>query len=112
MSALAELMAGSCIGKYKLIRVIGYGGYCTVYEAQHDELKHRVAIKILRSEDPKDREPFIREAKILARLTYVNVVSLLEFGYIGGYTPYMVLALGKPCTTTDLPVPVNEVLSM
>ena len=35
------------IGNYRLVREIGRGGMGTVYEAEHERVKNRVAIKIL-----------------------------------------------------------------
>ena len=40
-------MISSTIGKYKITRLIGEGGMSSVYEAQHEMLCTKVAIKVL-----------------------------------------------------------------
>jgi serine/threonine protein kinase len=40
-------MIGNIIGKYKLIRLIGEGGMAAVYEAEHEVLKTKAAVKVL-----------------------------------------------------------------
>lgn len=70
------------IGPYRIIQKIGEGGSGVVYKAEHNLTGQIVAIKELTkglaaTEEMKER--FIREAKILAKLTHKNIVRLYNF---------------------------------
>jgi serine/threonine protein kinase len=70
------------IGKYKVLRLIGEGGMATVYEAEHEILATRVAIKVLNpilSANSQIRERFKNEAKIMASLNHPNIVKVIDF---------------------------------
>jgi len=75
-------MIGKTIGKYTLTRLIGQGGMASVYEAKHDMLGTRVAIKILNpilSSNLQVKERFINEAKIMASLEHPNITKVIDF---------------------------------
>ena len=79
-----ELAAGmpERIGRYRLIRRIGYGGMGVTYEAEQDFPRRRVALKLMRtgwlSRDAERR--FRREAEALGRLQHPSVAQLYEAG--------------------------------
>ncbi len=71
------------IGEYRIIREIGRGGMGVVYEAEHQTLRRRVALKLL----PRDAEAhpsslarFLREARAAGRMHHSNIVSVFEVG--------------------------------
>jgi serine/threonine-protein kinase len=67
------------IGNYHIIDTIGEGGMGIVYKAEDVTLERIVAIKALRPALLSDAEigaRFIREAKILAKLSHSNIVTL------------------------------------
>jgi len=71
------------IGRYRIIRRLGQGGFGTVYLAHDDDLDRPVAIKVPNPEritDPEDVEAFLREARILARLDHPNIVPVHDVG--------------------------------
>ena len=41
------LAAGTCLGKYQVVRLIGEGGMGAVYEAMHLGIGKKVAIKMM-----------------------------------------------------------------
>ncbi len=73
---------GFTLGAYRIIERIGTGGTGTVYLAEHQVMKRRVAIKILPTTlaaDPAIRERFKREAQAAALLDHPNVVHVYDF---------------------------------
>ena len=75
-------MINTYIGKYKILRLIGEGGMATVYEAEHEILATRVAIKVLNpilSANSQIRERFMNEAKIMASLNHPNIIKVIDF---------------------------------
>ncbi|MCV7009211.1 serine/threonine-protein kinase PknD [Mycobacterium gordonae] len=79
--------AGSLVGPYRLMRLLGRGGMGEVYEAE-DTRKHRVvALKLISeqfSADPVFRERMQREADAAGRLTEPHVVPIHDYGEIDG----------------------------
>src|SRR5262249_36757488 len=55
------------VGGYRVVRLIGEGGMGTVYEAEQDEPRRAVALKVMRagSDSPDLRKRFAQEARIL-----------------------------------------------
>ncbi|MCE5228438.1 serine/threonine protein kinase [bacterium] len=67
-------------GRYKLLRVLGKGGFATVYLAHDNVLDQQVAIKILKLSmtSKADQERFLREARIGARLRHHNIAQVFD----------------------------------
>ena len=75
-------MIGNNIGKYKIIRLIGEGGMASVYEAEHEMLGTKVAVKVLNpllSGNAQIKERFRNEAKLMASLDHANITKVLDF---------------------------------
>jgi len=73
----------SQIGRYRVIRLLGKGGFGRVYLAHDDELDRPVAIKVPNRErvsSPRDLEAYLTEAKILAKLEHPNIVPVYDAG--------------------------------
>ena len=70
------------VGKYQLLREIGRGGMGSVYEARHETLGRRVAIKVLPQRLASDQAlaRFQREARAIAKLHHSNIVPLFDVG--------------------------------
>ncbi|MBL6705031.1 MAG: serine/threonine protein kinase [Planctomycetaceae bacterium] len=71
------------LGDYRIIRRIGHGGMGIVYEAVHESLDRRVALKLLPphlSESPRHVERFTREVRAAARLHHTNIVPVFGVG--------------------------------
>ncbi|HWB80122.1 MAG TPA: serine/threonine-protein kinase, partial [Nannocystaceae bacterium] len=74
------LMAGThVVGKYRIETRIGQGGMGTVYRATDTRLQRPVAIKIHHALGTRV-ERLRQEARMLARLSHPNVVTVLEVG--------------------------------
>jgi serine/threonine protein kinase/ABC-type branched-subunit amino acid transport system substrate-binding protein len=70
----------SYLGNYRLVRLVGRGGFASVYLGEHQYLKRLAAIKLLRTVlDEPDRVRFLIEAKLLANLSHPHIVRVLEF---------------------------------
>ena len=71
------------IGRYQVTRVLGQGGFGRVYLAHDPELDRDVAIKVPIPGGAAhflDVEAYLREARILARLTHPNIVPVYDVG--------------------------------
>jgi serine/threonine-protein kinase len=87
-------------GKYRIGRIIGFGGMATVAEGHHLELDQPIAIKFLHPEQaarPDAVRRFLSEARAAARLNSPNVARVLDCGTAptsrGGIVPFMVMEL-------------------
>ncbi|HSG31911.1 MAG TPA: protein kinase [Thermodesulfobacteriota bacterium] len=75
-------MIGKTIGPYNITGVLGKGGMGIVYKAIHTTLEQQVAIKALSSDmsdNPSNRQRFIKEAKIHAKFSHPNVVNIFNY---------------------------------
>ena len=73
----------SKIGRYRIIRRLGQGGFGRVYLAHDDDLDRPVAIKVPNPERitrPEDVEAFLVEARILAKLDHPHIVPVYDVG--------------------------------
>lgn len=76
-AAVPELTAGQRFGSYRLIGLLGKGGFGEVWEAESLETGRRVALKVLteaRGASGADRERFRREARLAASLSHPSCV--------------------------------------
>src|SRR5262245_32251227 len=67
----------SHIGRYRIERLLGEGGFGKVYLAHDDQLDRRVAIKVphrQRVARPEDVAAYLAEARVLARLDHAHIV--------------------------------------
>lgn len=83
---------GEKLGNYRLVRLLGRGGFADVYLGEHIYLQTAAAIKVLRMQLTDEAlEKFLVEARTVARLSHPNIVSVLEFG-IERATPFLVMS--------------------
>ncbi len=80
------------LGDYLLIREVGRGGMGVVFEAVHQSLGRRVAVKVMRRRDIDDEKyiaRFRREAQSAAKLHHTNIVSVFGVGEAEGFHYYV-----------------------
>lgn len=82
---------GEQFGNYRLIRLLGQGGFADVYLAEHIHLGTEAAVKVLSIRLTSDNvEHFREEARTVARLIHPHIVRVLDFG-VEGNTPYLAM---------------------
>jgi len=78
-------------GNYRLIRLIGQGGFADVYLGQHIHLNTQAAIKVLQMRViGSNTEQFRNEARTIASLLHPNIIRVLDFGIEDGI-PFLVM---------------------
>jgi LuxR family transcriptional regulator, maltose regulon positive regulatory protein len=71
---------GQQFGNYRLLRLLGRGGFADVYLGEHVYLKSQAAIKLLHLQLTEETaQQFLQEAQTLARLSHPHIVRLLDF---------------------------------
>jgi serine/threonine protein kinase/WD40 repeat protein len=71
------------IGRYRIVRELGRGGFGIVLLADDPTMSRRVALKIPRADAvalPETRRRFLREAQAAARLDHPNLVPVYDSG--------------------------------
>src|SRR5579884_468919 len=94
LSRKDEAMAdrvGHQLGNYRLVRLLGQGGFAEVYLGEHVYLKRQAALKVLRTTlQEEEVEQFLAEAQMLAGLTHPHIVRVQDFAVEQG-TPFLVM---------------------
>jgi serine/threonine protein kinase len=92
MANQGEDLIGQQFGNYRLVSLLGQGGFADVYLGEHVHLRTQAAIKILRTRlTSDDREKFLTEARTIAHLEHPNIIRVWDFGVENGL-PYLVMA--------------------
>ncbi len=82
---------GQQLGNYRLVTLLGEGGYAQVYLGQHVRLDLQAAIKVLRTYlTSSEAEHFQHEAQTIARLTHPSIVRIFDFDVQDG-VPFLVM---------------------
>ena len=76
------------VGSYRILGELGRGGMGVVYEAEHEQLERRVALKVLSRPSESAAERFRREARAAAGLHHTNIVPVFEVGEDGAHLFY------------------------
>ncbi|MEG2802724.1 protein kinase [Stenotrophomonas sp.] len=104
-AAPEDSRAGTRVGPYRLLRLLGEGGMGEVWLAERADglYQRQVALKLLRSgyADSGLRQRFSREREILARLQHPNLAHLLDAGVDLQGQPYLALAYVEGEAITD-----------
>src|SRR6476620_10660443 len=110
------LAAGTRLGYYEIVALLGAGGMGEVYRARDPKLQRNVALKILPSLtglDPDRLARFRREAQVLAALNHPNIAAIYGFEDASD-PPALVLELVEGATLAERlqegPIPLQEAL--
>lgn len=80
-----NLQPGSTLGPYRIDAELGRGAMGAVFRARHLPAQRDVALKvILRAENPRSVQRFVREAQVVAGLKHPGIVGVHEAGVFGG----------------------------
>jgi serine/threonine protein kinase len=85
---------GQRVESYRVVRLIGRGGMGLVYEAVHEEIGRRAAIKVLHPElsaDPLVASRFLNEARAANLVRHPGLVEIFEFGRLADGAPYIIM---------------------
>jgi len=88
----------SQIGRYRILRVIGEGGMGTVYEAEQENPRRTVALKVVRAGFVNEHllRRFEQESNLLGRLQHPGIAQVHEAGTANsgsGPQPYFAMEL-------------------
>jgi hypothetical protein len=88
------LSAGSRLGPYEIVELLGAGGMGAVYRAHDSRLRRDVALKVISPSilRPLSVERFEREARAAAALNHPNILAVYDVN-IEGRIPYVVSEL-------------------
>jgi WD40 repeat protein/serine/threonine protein kinase len=82
---------GRQFGNYRLLRLLGQGGFADVYLGEHIYLRTQAAIKLLQTRMTQDDlNTFLGEARTVSSLIHPHIIRVLEFG-VEGTTPFLVM---------------------
>src|SRR5216110_762019 len=92
---------GQELGSYRLLRLLGHGGFAEVYLTEHRYLKRKAAMKILTGKMTEDdMEGFLREAQTIAALKHPHILPVFDFG-MDAATPFLVMEYAANRTLRD-----------
>ena len=81
------------IGRYRIEKVLGQGGFGLVYLAQDEQLNRPVAVKVPHASlisHPEDAEMYLAEARTVANLDHPGIVPVHDVGNTENYPCYIV----------------------
>ena len=82
---------GQQFGNYRLVSLLGQGGYAEVYLGQHVRFNQQAAIKVLHAHlSEQEIEHFQQEAETIATLAHPGIIRVLDFDVQDG-VPFLVI---------------------
>ena len=109
-------LLGQQLGNYRLLRVLGQGGFAEVYLGQHVYLNTHAALKVLHVQLTQEHvQDFLKEARMIAHLEHSHIVRVLEFGVHEG-RPFLVMPYAahgnlRTCHPKGTVLPTRTLLS-
>ena len=88
------LQPGQLFGNYRLVRLIGEGGFGEVYLAENPLIERRAAVKVLHSALAQDTElvrRFLNEARAASAIRHPNIIEVFDAGSTPEGAPYILM---------------------
>jgi serine/threonine-protein kinase len=94
MAAPEEVQIGQTIGTYRIVREIGRGGMGVVYEAIHESIGQRAAVKVV-SPELSSQSNFgsrlLNEARAISMVRHPGLVSIFDFNRLPDGTVFIMM---------------------
>jgi serine/threonine protein kinase len=88
---MAKDLIGQQLGNYRVVKLLGRGGFAEVYLGQHIRLSKQAAIKVLHAHlSDAEIRGFEQEARTIAELEHPHIVRVLDFDVSNGI-PFLVM---------------------
>jgi serine/threonine-protein kinase len=104
-AAPGDLTGQILSGKYRVLRLLGKGGFGAVYEAKDEMLGASVAVKVLTpaaAEQEDALQQFLGEARLLTSLDHPNIVRWITFDRTPNGLHYFVMEILKGVELSSL----------
>ena len=101
--------AGTLLGTYEITGLLGAGGMGEVYRGRDTRLDRPVALKVLPAAlaaDPRFRQRFDREARVISRLNHPQICTVYDIGDAQGVS-FLVMELVEGETLRAWAKPAN-----
>ncbi|WP_163992864.1 serine/threonine-protein kinase [Pyxidicoccus caerfyrddinensis] len=90
-----DALLGALVGQYRITRELARGGMGVVYEAVHEAIGQRAAVKVLQdlSGRASSRSRFLNEARAVSLVHHPGLVRVFDFGELPTGKPYILMEL-------------------
>ena len=88
------LLAGQLFGNYRIVRLLGEGGFGEVYLAENPLIERRAAVKVLHKTLAQDAElvrRFLNEARAASAIRHRNIIEVFDAGVTAEGAPYILM---------------------
>ncbi|TMC16900.1 MAG: hypothetical protein E6J33_08740 [Chloroflexi bacterium] len=93
---------GQQLANYRLVRLLGQGGFADVYLGEQVYLNTQAAIKVLQMRlTDEDKRSFLEEARTIAHLRHPSIVRILEYDVVDSI-PFLVMEYAPHGTLRQL----------
>jgi Serine/threonine protein kinase len=88
------LQPGHLFGNYRIVRLLGEGGFGEVYLAENPLIERRAAVKVLHTALAQDAElvrRFLNEARAASAIRHRNIIEVFDAGVTPEGAPYILM---------------------
>src|ERR1017187_7390160 len=88
------LQTGQLFGNYRIVRLLGEGGFGEVYLAENPHIERRAAVKVLHAMLAQDSElvrRFLNEARAASAIRHPNIIDVFDAGVTPEGAPYILM---------------------